>query len=200
MQLIGMLDSPYVRRVAITLRLLDVQFQHRSLSVFSTYDEFHRINPVVKAPTLILDDGQALMDSTLIIDLIEHQSGRSLMPGESAARIRATRLLGLALAAMEKAVQRYYEQQRPQDKQHSPWQDRVEEQLHAACAALERELNEQPLPRDERLDQAGLSIAVAWTFIQLLHARYIPADTYPALRDWTAYAESLEAFKAIPPV
>lgn len=200
MQLIGMLDSPYVRRVAITLRLLDVDFQHRSLSVFSTYDEFRRINPVVKAPTLILDDGQTLMDSTLIIDLIEHQSGRSLMPGESTARIRTTRLLGLALAAMEKAVQRYYEQQRPQDKQHAPWQGRVEEQLFAACDALERDLKAQPLPRDEHLDQAGLSIAVAWTFIQLLHAQHIPAERYPTLRDWTAYAESLEAFKAFPPV
>ncbi|MCP8464682.1 glutathione S-transferase [Pseudomonas sp. ZM23] len=200
MQLIGMLDSPFVRRVAITLRMLDVDFQHRSLSVFSTYDEFRRINPVVKAPTLILDDGQTLMDSTLIIDLIEHQHGRSLMPGESTARIRATRLLGLALAAMEKAVQRYYEQQRPQDKQHAPWQGRVEEQLLAACEALERDLASQPLPRDEHIDQAGLSIAVAWTFIQLLHAQHIPADSYPNLRDWTAHAESLEAFKAFPPV
>lgn len=200
MQLIGMLDSPYVRRVAITLRLLDVDFQHRSLSVFSTYDEFRRVNPLVKAPTLILDDGQVLMDSTLIIDLIEHQNGRSLMPGESTARIRATRLLGLALAAMEKAVQRYYEQQRPQDKQHAPWQGRVEEQLLAACDALERDLQTQPLARDEHIDQAGLSIAVAWTFIQLLHAQHIPADRYPTLRDWTVYAESLEAFKAFPPV
>ena len=200
MQLIGMLDSPYVRRTAISLRLLEVEFQHRPLSVFSTYEDFRGINPVVKAPTLILDDGQTLMDSTLIIDLIEHEAGRSLMPGESTARVRATRLLGLALAAMEKAVQRYYEQQRPEDKQHMPWQGRVEEQLHAACATLENELTEHPLPRDGRLDQAGLSIAVAWTFIQLLHVQYMPADTYPALHDWTLYAESQEAFKAFPPV
>ena len=52
MQLIGMLDSPYVRRTAICLKLLGLQYEHRSLSVFRTFDEFSMINPVVKAPSL----------------------------------------------------------------------------------------------------------------------------------------------------
>lgn len=198
--LIGMLDSPYVRRVAISLRLLGIEFSHQSLSVFRTYEEFRGINPVVKAPTLLLGDGQALMDSTLIIDLLEHQAGRSLMPGEPSARVRAARLLGLALAVMEKAVQRYYEQQRPEEKQLESWQQRVDQQLHAALAELEKALTEAPLDATAPLDQAGLSIAVGWTFVQLLHSEDIPADSYPAVRDWTAEAESREAFKAFPPV
>lgn len=52
MQLIGMLDSPYVRRVAISLQLLDLRFEHRSISVFSTFTQFQQINPVVKAPSI----------------------------------------------------------------------------------------------------------------------------------------------------
>ena len=63
-----MLDSPYVRRVAISLQLLGLPFEHRSVSVFRGFDEFSRINPVVKAPTLVCDDGGVLMDSTLILD------------------------------------------------------------------------------------------------------------------------------------
>ena len=54
MKLIGMLDSPYVRRVAISLQLLGLPFEHQSLSVFSTFDQFRRVNPVVKAPTLVI--------------------------------------------------------------------------------------------------------------------------------------------------
>lgn len=200
MQLIGMLDSPYVRRVAISLRLLDVDFSHRSLSVFRHVEEFRAINPVVKAPSLVLDDGQVLMDSSLIIDLAEHQAGRNLMPAEPAERVRATRLLGLALAACEKAVQLYYELQRDEARRDAAWYARVDQQLRAACAGLELELLTQPLPRDGRLDQAGLSAAVAWTFIQLVHAERVAAGDYPALRDWTAHAETLEAFKAFPPV
>ncbi len=59
MQLIGMLDSPYVRRVAISLQLLGLHFEHRSVSVFSTFAQFQKINPVVKAPSLICDDGKS---------------------------------------------------------------------------------------------------------------------------------------------
>lgn len=198
--LIGMLDSPYVRRVAITLRLLGIEFSHQPLSVFRTYEEFRGINPVVKAPTLVLGGGEVLMDSTLIIDYLEHRAGRSLMPAEPAARLRATRLLGLALAVMEKAVQRYYEQQRPEDKQLASWQERVDQQLHAALAQLEGELREMSLDAGAPLDQAGLSIAVAWTFVQLLHCEEVPADSYPAVRDWAEQAEALDVFKAFPPV
>jgi glutathione S-transferase len=55
MQLLGMLDSPYVRRVAVSLYLLDIPFVHRPISVFSGFDEFRQLNPVVKAPTLLCD-------------------------------------------------------------------------------------------------------------------------------------------------
>jgi glutathione S-transferase len=60
MRLIGMLDSPYVRRVAISLEHLGVPFEHEAVSVFSTFEEFRGINPVVKAPTLVCDDGEVL--------------------------------------------------------------------------------------------------------------------------------------------
>ena len=82
MRLIGMLDSPYVRRVAISLQLLGLRFEHQSLSVFRTFDQFREINPVVKAPTFICDDGAVLMDSTLILQYAEALagSGRRLLP------------------------------------------------------------------------------------------------------------------------
>ena len=95
MKLIGMLDSPYVRRVAISLQMLGLPFEHQSLSVFSTFDQFRLINPVVKAPTLVCDDGTVLMDSTLIVDHAEHlaPAGRSLMPAAPTQRLRALRLV-----------------------------------------------------------------------------------------------------------
>src|SRR5471030_1056352 len=71
MQLVGMLDSPNVRRVAITLQLLGLRFAHQSISVFSAFAQFQQINPVVKAPSLVYSDGEVLMDSTLIIESAE---------------------------------------------------------------------------------------------------------------------------------
>ncbi|MDB5739409.1 MAG: glutathione transferase domain containing protein, partial [Alphaproteobacteria bacterium] len=67
MLLIGMLDSPFVRRVAVSLKVLGLPFEHQSVSVFRHFDQFAALNPVVKAPTLIADDGTVLMESTLIL-------------------------------------------------------------------------------------------------------------------------------------
>jgi hypothetical protein len=70
MQLIGMLDSPYVRRVAIALIIAKTPFIHRPISLFRHIDQFSKLNPLLKAPTLLTDDGVALMDSSLILDYL----------------------------------------------------------------------------------------------------------------------------------
>ena len=202
MQLIGMLDSPYVRRAAISLRLLGLAFEHRSISVFSTFEQFQAINPVVKAPTLVCDDGTLLMDSTLIIDHAETIAGRSLMPAGGADRLHALRVLGLALAACEKTVQIVYERKlRPPEKQHAPWVDRVRGQLAAAYAGLEAEIAKLPAPADETaIGQAGLSSAVAWGFTQMMVPEFVAPADYPSLAAFAADAERLPAFVALPPV
>lgn len=201
MKLIGMLDSPYVRRVAITLKCLDIPFEHASISVFRGFEEFQRINPVVKAPTLVLDDGEVLMDSNLIIDYLEALTGpgNSLMPADLNQRLRSLRLIGLAMAANEKSVQIYYERNlRPVEKQHAPWLERVHGQLLAAYSELEGELVKQPLKMDGSIAQDGITLAVAWSFTQLVIADQVDVAQYPRIRDFTAYAEQLEAFISTP--
>ena len=140
MILIGMTDSPYVRRVAVSLRLMGMAYEHQHVSVFRHYDRFRTINPVVKAPTLVCDDGTVLMDSTLILDYAESlvDPSRRLLPQDVEARKRALRITGLALAAAEKCVQLIYEQnQRPPDKRHPAWIERVTAQANAAFTELE---------------------------------------------------------------
>lgn len=200
MQLIGMLDSPYVRRVAISLRLLDLPFEHRAVSVFSTFEQFRAINPVVKAPSLVCDNGVVLMESGLILDYAETLATRSLMPAPHEQRQHALRVIGLALAACEKTVQIVYERNlRPAEKQHEPWINRVQGQLHAAYAALETELAGAALPADERLlTQAEVSAAVAWSFTQLMLPECVEASAYPALAAFSAAAERLAVFKDTP--
>ena len=106
-KLVGMMDSPYVRRVAISLELYGVEFESQPLSVFSTFDAFSRINPAVKAPTLVLDNGIRLMDSSLILNYFEAQADpeRRLLPVAPDAQANDLQTLGFILAAAEKAVQ-----------------------------------------------------------------------------------------------
>jgi glutathione S-transferase len=202
MRLIGMLDSPFVRRVAISMQTMGLRYEHENLSVFSTYSAFAAINPVVKAPTLVTDSGVVLMESSLILDYLERlvPPEKSLSPPGVEAFARSQRIVGLALAACEKAVQIVYERNlRPSEKQHAPWTDRVTGQLHGAYRLLEAELppstgwifGSAPL-------QGDIMSAIAWRFSREMIPDVVPADGYPRLAQLSARAEALPAFLAAP--
>jgi glutathione S-transferase len=201
MKLIGMLDSPYVRRVAISLQFLGLRFEHQSLSVFRTFAEFQKINPVVKAPTFVADDGTVLMDSTLILEYAEALARpRTLMPGTPQELCAALRVIGLALAATEKSVQIVYERElRPPEKLHEPWVERVTGQILAAYSELEAELAKGRFSRaGPSLDQAAITTAVAWHFTQQTIPDVVAAPRFPRLVGFSQRAESLPQFRAAP--
>jgi glutathione S-transferase len=202
MVLIGMLDSPYVRRCAVSMRLMGVPFEHRPVSVFRHFEEFSKINPVVKAPSLICDDGSVLMDSTLILDYLESMvsSERRLTPLELSQRREALRLAGLALAATDKCVQIVYERdQRPKDKQYEPWMERVVGQANTAFAELEpAAARARQWLQGARLNSADVAVACAWRFGQYYNAAEIPASRFPALVAYSARAEALPEFVSTP--
>lgn len=202
MRLIGMMDSPYVRRVAVSLRLLGLDYTHDQLSVFRDYAAFAAINPVVKAPTLVTDDGVTLVDSTLILDYLDRlvPADRRLTPTDPAAFVRGQRVIGLALVIAEKSVQTLYELKlRPDGTRHQPWLDRVGDQLREALRLLDAELGDgaswlfgaSPL-------QADITAAVAWRFVHEMLPDHAPADRYPALARLSARAEATPAFLACP--
>jgi glutathione S-transferase len=204
MRLIGMMDSPYVRRVAVSLRLMGIGFDHDQISVLREFDKFAAINPIVKAPTLITDDGVVLADSTLILQHLElfAEPARRLTPLDPALNARAQRITGLALAACEKTVQLVYEfNLRPEERRHQPWIDRVRGQLQAANRLLEAELapsggwlfGERPL-------QADVSAAVSWAFTQLVMPEEALASEHPRLAELSRRAEALPEFAACPMV
>lgn len=202
MQLIGMLDSPYVRRTAISLRRLGIPFEHRPLSVFRDFDAFHAINPLVKAPTLVCDDGDLLVDSSLIIDYAETLAGRSLMPREPGTRRHALQLTGLALVTCEKAVQNYYELRRAAGLQDADWLQRVRGQLRDACALLDATLRKSTPGQwlcGDAPTQADISTGVAWTFVQIVAADVVSPADHPAFAAFAARAEQLPEFVALPP-
>lgn len=201
MRLIGMLDSPYVRRTALTLAALDLPFAHEPLSVFRHYDAFAAINPVVKAPTVVTDDGVVLLDSTLIIDyaLKVLAGGKTLGPADGRLAGLDVRLTGLGLAACEKAVQIVYERQlRPAEKQHQPWLDRVAGQLKAALSSIEADIGGADWLLGPPPSVAGITLAVAGTFIAALVPDVVSLADYPRLAALTAAAERTALFRAWP--
>ena len=68
MILIGQYDSPFVRRVGIALTLYGLPFEHRPWSIFADADQIRPYNPLTRVPTLVLDDGDVLIESHHILD------------------------------------------------------------------------------------------------------------------------------------
>jgi glutathione S-transferase len=202
-RLIGTMASPYVRRVAVSLNIMGLPFAHEPVSVFRDFDRFASLNPVVKAPTLITDDGVALMDSTLILDYVERLAPEHarLAPPDLKSYPRAQRIVGLGLAACEKTVQIVYERNhRPSAKVHEPWVERVTTQLHAAYGLLEAELQSADTPWifGPKPLQADITAAVAWRFTRHVLAEDLSPDLYPALSALSQRAEERPEFASAP--
>lgn len=202
MMLIGMFDSPYVRRVAISMRLLEVPFEHRNWSVGRDFEAIRRYNPLGRVPTLVLDDGEVLIESSAILDWLDERVGadRALLPARGPDRRRALKLMSIAAGAADKGVAQLYERAfRPEEKRHEDWVARCRKQMDAALDVLEHEAaaldGTGGWLGGERLTQADITVACAATFLH--EALQLDPDRRPALMRQVARCEALPAFREI---
>lgn len=193
MKLIGMLDSPYVRRCAISGTLLGLTFEHASISVFRQMEAFSAINPLLKAPSFIADDGTVLMDSALILQHFEDVAGKTLRPVDPQARLKDLRLGGLAINLCDKAVAVEYERKRPEDVQYDAWKQRITKQLHTALDLIEAEAD-----FSQGLTPGTITAAIGWGFTQFVIPEFVPAKGWPKLAAFSATCEALPVFRAFP--
>ena len=144
MFLIGQYDSPFVRRVAIAMRLYGIAFEHRPWSTFGDGDKIAPYNPLRRVPTLVLDSGEALIESTAIIDYLDEMAhdqdkvtGEAMLPSRGAERRRQLRLCALATGLGDKSVSLVYESVLRKE-QLKLWVERCEAQVSGALDVLER--------------------------------------------------------------
>jgi glutathione S-transferase len=204
MILIGMFDSPFVRRVAVTMNLLKIPFEHRNWSVGKDFDRIREFNPLGRVPTLVLDDSDSLIESAAILDYLDDFVGpaRALLPPSGRNRREALRAMSIAVGAAEKGVMQIYESVfRPEEKRHEPWVDRCRVQMHGALAELERRAAASSLGRGDRwlvgehMTQADITTSCVFTF--LCDALGVgTAGTYPGLAGLTERCERLPEFCA----
>ena len=105
MLLIGMFDSPYVRRVAVSMRRLGFPFDHGNWSVGADFDRIREYSPLGRVPVLVLEDGTVLVESAAILDALDDLAGpsRALLPATGTSRREALRLMSLGIAAAPRA-------------------------------------------------------------------------------------------------
>lgn len=193
MILIGQYDSSFVRRVGIALRLYGMPFEHRPWSVFGDADKIAALNPLTRVPTLVLDDGEVLVDSLTILDHLDELAGpdRTMHPRSGAARRQSLRIATLAAGIADKTVSLFYER-RLHDAVSATWEERCLKQIRGTLAALEadREGRSGPYWFGDQIGHADIAVAASLRHMRDSHPDLADLGDYPAL---AAHCERLEA-------
>ena len=200
MILIGQYDSPFVRRVGIALTLYELPFEHRPWSTFSDADKLRPYNPLTRVPTLVLDDGDVLIESHSILDYLDGlaPAGRRLFPAAEPARHRALKVAALATGLADKAVSLFYEK-RLHREISEVWADRCRAQMSTALAVLEADRAGRVGDYwfGDRVGHADIAVAVALRFVAEAHPGLIAMADFPALGAHCARLEALPVFRAV---
>lgn len=196
-KLIGRNYSPFVRRVATSLSVLDIPYEHEELSVITDRDSVKAVTPLVRVPALILADGETLIDSAAILDAVDQMVGpeRALVPANGPDRRAVLKLVALAVGACEKMVSAYYERtRRPAEYLYEAWATQCEDQARAALATLDEAVAAGTPLHGGRLTQADISAVIAYDFARLTQPESLAPDgMYPHL---AAYSKALNALPA----
>ncbi|MGY8710303.1 glutathione S-transferase family protein [Bradyrhizobium sp. 18BD] len=200
MFLIGQYDSPFVRRVAIALRLYGLAFEHRPWSTFGDAGKIAPYNPLRRVPTLVLDDGEALIESMAILDYLDEFVGpeKAMLPRGGAGRRRHLRICALASGLGDKAVSLLYERVLRKE-QLALWVERCEAQIGDVLNVLEAERAAVTPPYwlGDRIGHADIVVACVVRFTREAHPQLFDAERYPALAAHAGRCEALAPFQVI---
>jgi len=199
MILIGQYDSSYVRRVAIAMRLYDLPFEHRPWSVFGEGEKVQAVNPLMRVPTLVLDDGDVVADSNSILDYLDGlvPAERRLLPQAEPERRRALKVMTFATGFADKGVSLFYERYL-HETPSAYFVERCRSQISTVLAALDAERAARPGDTwFGRITHADIAVACAWRHMSEAHPGLIDPAAYPALAAHCAGMEALPVFREI---
>ncbi len=200
MFLIGQYDSPFVRRVAIALRLYGIGFEHRPWSTFGDADRIAPYNPLRRVPTLVLEGGEALIESTAILDYLDETvgPGKAMNFAHGPDRRKQLRIIALATGLGDKSVSLVYERVLRKE-QLKLWVERCEAQISGVFEVLEQERAAVKTPYwfGERIGHSDIAVACVLRFTGEAHPALLSAARHPALTAHAARCEALPPFREI---
>lgn len=200
MILIGQYDSPFVRRVGIALTLYSLPFEHRPWSTFGEAEKLRPYNPLTRVPTLVLDDGDVLIESHSILDHLDSlvPAAQRMFPVAEPQRRQALKVAALATGMADKAVSLFYEL-RLHQQVSDMFVERCRTQVAGAAALLESDRTRRPgdFWFGARIGHADIAVACALRFIGEAHPGLLPMAQFPALANHAQRLEKLPAFQAI---
>ena len=184
MKLIGSLTSPYVRKVRIVMAEKRLDYQFEQEDVWSS-DRIEHSNPLGKVPCLVMEGGEAVFDSRVIVEYVDTLSpvGR-LIPerGRERAEVRTWEALadGVLDAAILARLERTWAGRK--DGERSPaWVDRQLRKIHAALAAMGKGLGDKPFCSGVHFSLSDIAVGCALGYLDFRFADIDWRATHPNL-------------------
>ena len=200
MILIGQYDSPFVRRVAIALRIYDLAYEHRPWSTFGDAERIARYNPLRRVPTLVLDDGEVLIESAAILDHLDETVGpsKALIAESGARRRHALKICALATGIGDKAVSLLYERALHRETSER-WIERCESQISGVLDVLEKDRAGRAAAFwfGDAIGHADIAVGCVVRFLREAHSDLFDEGRWPSLATHSARCEALPLFREI---
>jgi glutathione S-transferase len=203
MILIGQYDSPFVRRVAVTLHTYRMPFERQPYSVFSQIGLVRLHNPLVRVPILVIEeDGkkEMLLDSNAIVDYLDEEAGRksfALIPDKGADRRKILQLTMLAHGISEKVLhlfmERYFHDAKSVSKD---WESRCISQIETGLEALDAACHDEHWFMGDRISHADVMAGCMISHLILRVPDLWPDRKYKKLKRFASRCEMNKAFIA----
>jgi glutathione S-transferase len=202
MKLLGGFLSPYVRRTAVSLNALGLPYESVKVPVWDEPEAVKAHNPLVRIPTVVMDDGEALVESYAILDALDEMaSDKRLIPASGPERRKVMKVTAVGVGAIDKTIWAVYEQRfHAKEKVERSWVEHNEAQAVGGFEWLDN-LAKQAGDGwlcGPKLTQADITAAVGFTFAKKTRPKLGLAEKFPALEAHNARCEALDAFKDAP--
>jgi glutathione S-transferase len=201
MILIGRYFSPFVRRVGATLQHYGLPYEHRSIrAAGESQDEIRKFNPLGRVPALVLDDGNVLSDSAVIIEYLDDRvgPGKALTPASGWERFHFLSLVSIANGGGEKAIAAWSEHARPEEKREARTIENCRRQARDAFEHLDSHV-EGKWFRGDRFSQLDITVTAHLDFMRIGMPDLIESIAAPKVKALTARALELPCFKQTMP-
>tara|TARA_R110002074_G_scaffold246935_2_gene418991 strand:- start:217 stop:846 length:630 start_codon:yes stop_codon:yes gene_type:complete len=200
MKLLGGFLSPYVRRTAVSLNVMGLPYDSEKVPVWDEPEAVKKHNPLVRIPTLVLDDGDSLVESYAILDALDEMAGdKRLTPASGAERRKVMKVTAVGVGAIDKTIWAVYEQRfHSKEKVERSWVEHNEAQAVGGFEWLNglAEKAGDGWLCGSKLTQADITAAVGFSFAKFTRPKLGLAEKFPALEAHNARCEATDAFKA----
>lgn len=163
MKLIGSLASPYVRKVRIVMAEKKLDYAFLLDNVWVPETTIQQSNPLGKVPCLLMEDGDALFDSRVIVEYLDTLTPvGKLIPGSGRERAEVKRWEALADGVLDAAILvRLEKTLRPPEQQSPGWIERQMGKVHAGLKSISSDLGDKPFCTGTHYTLADVAVGCA---------------------------------------